>query len=41
MDKEIEKLINERQQLTNKLCFEIINFSRGKTKINLKNVQKN
>ncbi len=41
MNSEIESLINKRQELVNKLCFELINMDKGKTRINLKNAKRN
>jgi len=32
MDKDIQKLINERQELVDKLCIEIVNVGRGRGK---------
>ena len=36
MDKETKKLLKEREKLTGKLCREIVNLDKGKTKIKLK-----
>lgn len=33
MDKEIKKLIDERQMLVNKVCAEIVKIEKGMTKI--------
>ena len=30
MDKNIQKLINERQELIDKLCIELVNVGRGR-----------
>lgn len=40
MNREIENLINERQQLSNQLCSELINLDKGKTRLNLKKWKK-
>ena len=36
MNNEIKKLKNERERLLEKVCKELINFEKGKTKIRLK-----
>jgi hypothetical protein len=33
MDKEIQKLIDERQMLVNEVCMEIVKIDKGMTKI--------
>ena len=33
MDKEIQRLINERQELVDRFCMEIINVEEGRVKI--------
>jgi len=35
MDKELQKLINERQKLIDKLCMEIVSIEEGMSKITL------
>ena len=33
MDKEIQKLIDQRQELVDRLCMEIVNVEEGRVKI--------